>query len=301
MHARVGHLVVTAQLVLGIRIHVVLVAVEALTVLLGPACILVFLPVFRGVLLPFLWCLAGFHGLIFFAAITLLGNRHDRGINHLAATCNVALRFQMPAKGLEQRLDQAGLPQCLTEQPQRRAIGNAILNAKPQKPRERHAVAHLILDLLVGKIVERLQHQHPKHHDDIDRLAASATLLVLRWRQHHGLNLSTEALERHHSIDHLQRIALRRNRRKPLVRIEKSKLSHRPTSATLILISQTRTKWLRRLFFEVPNSLSITLVQKIRQANQIYAHNSAGVSASVELTFQVNQPMNAGQLLRGAR
>src|SRR5450759_2125309 len=74
-----------------------------------------------------------------------------------------------------------------------------------------------------------------------------------------------------------------------------------PTSANLVVISQIRTNWLRRLFFEVPNSLSITLVQKIRQANQIYAHNSAGVSASVELTFQVNQPMNAGQLLRGAR
>src|ERR1022692_2637191 len=44
MHARVGHLVVADQLVLGIRIHVVFVAVEALTVLLGPARILVFLP-----------------------------------------------------------------------------------------------------------------------------------------------------------------------------------------------------------------------------------------------------------------
>src|ERR1019366_5607780 len=75
------HLVVTDQLVLGIRIHVVLVAVEALTVLLGPARILVFLPVFRAVLLPFLWCLAGLHGLILFAAITLLRDRHDRGIN----------------------------------------------------------------------------------------------------------------------------------------------------------------------------------------------------------------------------
>src|SRR5450755_5025491 len=48
MHARVSHLVVTDQLVLGIRIHMVLVAVKALTVLLGPACILVFLPVFCG-------------------------------------------------------------------------------------------------------------------------------------------------------------------------------------------------------------------------------------------------------------
>src|SRR5208282_4041108 len=114
MHARVGHLVVTDQLVLGIHIHVVLVAVEALTVFLGPACILVFLPVFRTVLLPFLWCLAGLHGLILFAAITLLGYRHDRSINHLAATGNVALRFQMPAKALEQLLDQPGLPERLT-------------------------------------------------------------------------------------------------------------------------------------------------------------------------------------------
>jgi hypothetical protein len=60
---------------------------------------------------------------------------------------------------------------------------------------------------------------------------------VLRRRQHYRLNLGAEALERHPPIDHLQRIALRRNRRKPLVRIEKSELSHRPTSANLVLIS----------------------------------------------------------------
>src|ERR1700688_1246984 len=80
MHARIGHLVVTDQLVLGIHIHVVLVAVEALTVLLSPARILVFLPVFRGVLLPFLRRPADLHGLILFTAIALLRNRHDRGI-----------------------------------------------------------------------------------------------------------------------------------------------------------------------------------------------------------------------------
>ena len=37
-----------------------------------------------------------------------------------------------------------------------------------------------------------------------------------------------------------------------LVRIEKSDLPHRATSANLVVISQTRTNWLRRLFFEVP-------------------------------------------------
>src|SRR5271169_5563160 len=52
MHTRVGHVILPDQLVLGIRIHVVLVAVEALAVLLGPARVLVFLPVFRRVLLP---------------------------------------------------------------------------------------------------------------------------------------------------------------------------------------------------------------------------------------------------------
>jgi hypothetical protein len=51
MHARVGHVILPDQLVLGIRIHVVLVAVEALAVLLGPARVPVFLPL-RRVRLP---------------------------------------------------------------------------------------------------------------------------------------------------------------------------------------------------------------------------------------------------------
>src|SRR3984893_17006840 len=106
MHTRVGHVVLPDQLVLGIRIRVVLVAVEALAVLLGPARILVFLPVFRRVLLPSLRCLAGLHVLILVAAVALLGNRHDRGINHLPAARYVALRLQMLAKALEQLLNQ---------------------------------------------------------------------------------------------------------------------------------------------------------------------------------------------------
>src|SRR5664280_3818816 len=52
MHARVGHVILPDQLVPGIRIHVVLVSIETLAVLLGPARILVFLPVFRRVFLP---------------------------------------------------------------------------------------------------------------------------------------------------------------------------------------------------------------------------------------------------------
>src|SRR5258705_651544 len=109
MHARVGHVVLSDQLVHGIGIHVVLVSIETLAVLFGPARILVFLPAFRRALLPIPRRLAGLTAIIFFPTITLFGNRHDRGINHLAAASDVALRFQMLAKTLEQVLDQTGL------------------------------------------------------------------------------------------------------------------------------------------------------------------------------------------------
>jgi len=72
-----------------------------------------------------------------------------------------------------------------------------------------------------------LQHQHPKHNNDINRLAASVALIFTRRRQCRRLNLGAEALERHHPINHLKRIALRGNHRKPLVRIKKTELTHR--------------------------------------------------------------------------
>src|SRR5450759_1359151 len=92
MHARVGDVILPDQLVLGIGIYVVLVSIETLAVLLGPARILVFLPVLRRVSLPSLRRIAGLHVIIFVATITLFGNR---GINHLAAASDVALRFQI--------------------------------------------------------------------------------------------------------------------------------------------------------------------------------------------------------------
>jgi hypothetical protein len=111
MHARIGHGILLDQLVPGVRVYVVLVAEEALAVLSCPARILVFLPVLGRVLLPGFRCLAGFSSRL------LRCLRHNRGINHLAATRNTALRLQMMAKALEQSLDQASLCQRLTEQP----------------------------------------------------------------------------------------------------------------------------------------------------------------------------------------
>ena len=134
----------------------------------------------------------------------------------------------MPAELLKQLLDQTGLRQLLAKQPQRRAVGNAIFDAKRQETRERQAVARLILDLLVRQIVERLHNKHPEHHERIHRLAAGAALFVVIRRQHHGLNLVAKILPRYKPRDRLQRITLLGERREPIVYIEKTELRHRP-------------------------------------------------------------------------
>src|SRR6476620_2425461 len=56
VHGRIGHGIMPDQLVLGVRVHMVLVAEEAAAMLLGPARIAVLLPHFGGLLLPPRWC-----------------------------------------------------------------------------------------------------------------------------------------------------------------------------------------------------------------------------------------------------
>src|SRR5438552_11661880 len=89
MDCRVAHVVAPDQLVLGIRIHVVLVAVKAFAVLLRPACILVFLPVLGRLLLPIVGRLAALDGLVLLARVTLSGHHHDGGIDDLPTAGNV--------------------------------------------------------------------------------------------------------------------------------------------------------------------------------------------------------------------
>src|SRR4029078_1495746 len=55
VHGRIGHGIMPDQLVLGVRVHMVLVAEEAAAMLLGPARIAVLLPHFGGLLLPPRW------------------------------------------------------------------------------------------------------------------------------------------------------------------------------------------------------------------------------------------------------
>jgi hypothetical protein len=53
-------------------------------------------------------------------------------------------------------------------------------------------------------------------------IGSRPALLLAHRRQHRRLDLRAQALERHHAINHFQRIALRGNRRKPPVRIRES-------------------------------------------------------------------------------
>jgi hypothetical protein len=197
MHTRVGHVVLPDQLVLGIRIHVVLAAVEALAVLFGPARVFAFLPAFRG---------------FFSQSSRLLRRLGTSMIVHQPSGRRAQCSPRPPNAGQSARFSTRP---AFASEPQRRAVRNAVLDAEPQKPRERQPVAHFMLDLFVGKILKR--HQHPKHHHDVDRLATGGALHLAHRRQHRRLDLRTEGLERHHASNHFQRITLRGNRRKPPV------------------------------------------------------------------------------------
>src|SRR5262249_29506687 len=115
MDYRIAYLVAPDQLVLGIRIHVVLVAVKALAVLFRPACILL-LSVLRRLLLSILRRLAAFDRLVLLARVARCGHRHDGGIDDLTP------RAMFPAHRDAGRSDQivsrsGGLGELLAEQP----------------------------------------------------------------------------------------------------------------------------------------------------------------------------------------
>jgi hypothetical protein len=140
----------------------------------------------------------------------------------------------------------------------------AVHDAKLEEACKRHLIAHLILDLLVREIVERLQDEHAKHHDRVDRFATGFALLRLLRRQHHSFDRLAEALPRYKRVDRLQRIALRRQRLKPLVRIEEPELPHRMPSLSdlgrsLNLICRQKTRAVQ--LFEVPLCLILAKVE----------------------------------------
>src|SRR6476469_2433794 len=87
--------------------------------------------------LPLRGRLAALDCFVLLARVALLRHRHNARIHHLPAARDIALRGEMLVEPIEQRLDQPGPRELLAEQPQRRAVGNAILRPKTDKSRER--------------------------------------------------------------------------------------------------------------------------------------------------------------------
>jgi hypothetical protein len=104
--------------------------------------------------------------------------------------------------------------------------------------------------LFVREIVEYLQNQHSKHHDRIGRLPAGATLPHLLRCQHHSLDVGAKRLPWQQSIDCFERIALRRQRRLPLVH-QRTPTPHPRLRESCYHAGDSHSQR-QGLFFEVP-------------------------------------------------
>ena len=92
VHGRIGHRIMPDQLVLGVRVHMILVAEEAAAMLLGPARIAVLLPHFGGLLLPRRWCASSLQLGVLVATVPLRRHRHDTGVDDLPSMLHACAR-----------------------------------------------------------------------------------------------------------------------------------------------------------------------------------------------------------------
>src|SRR4030081_1863011 len=118
--------------------------------------------------------------LVILARVVLLWRRHDRCIDDLPAPGEIALVLQEPIKQIEQLFHRARLSQRLAIEPQSVGVGNRILQLQTKKAHEGEAITKLVFRLIIGEIVERLQHQRLEDHDFIPRLA-SGRILAFRF------------------------------------------------------------------------------------------------------------------------
>src|SRR5258708_40200921 len=106
------------------------------------------------------------------------------------------------------------------------AVRHRILEPEVEKPHEREAVADQEFGLLVGEIVEALQHYDLELQDRVVGLAAGVALALFGLRLRHGLYVGAESLPRPRRLDRLQRITFGAQRIQPPLQIEKARLTH---------------------------------------------------------------------------
>jgi LysR substrate binding domain len=110
------------------------------------------------------------------------------------------------AEPIEQLVDKPSIDNSLTKQPDRGGVRHRILEPEVEKTHERQTVADHQLGLLVGQIVQALQHQNLELQDRVIRLAASLALALLWSRR--SFNVGPKVLPRYRRLNRLQHIAL---------------------------------------------------------------------------------------------
>lgn len=152
------------------------VAKVVLSVLFGPLGIDVLLRTL--VRFPAQWHRAFLDHLGFLTLVALDRSVHERSVDDLAATGQIPLRQQLRLDLLEYLIAYAGLGQAVTEQPDCFRILNATAVGQIQEAQEAAAVQQLILQRVIGQVVELLQYQDLDHQDR--RIRRSATFGA-RW------------------------------------------------------------------------------------------------------------------------
>jgi len=134
------------QLVHAIDVHMVLVAVVALAVLFRPSAarqviagnhregrIGILLAPLGGLVFPPLRFLAVLDSRILLARVVVAWHRHNRGIQYLPASRDVALPGKVMIKQLEQVIDLARLRQRLAIQPHSLGVRHPVSQPQPEE------------------------------------------------------------------------------------------------------------------------------------------------------------------------
>ncbi len=189
------------QFVFVVDVHRQLVAEVGFAVLLGPAGILVLLaPLGR---FPLGRRRALVEQCLLAPAVVLLRRRYQRRVNDLATARDIALLEQLGRHAVEQRMS-AGLADPVLEGPDRGAVGDINGVAQTAETLVTHTIEQLIFHLLVGQVVQPLEHQNPHHRFSRERWSAP---LRADWPRRDSINLGRQGRKVNVLLDLGERVA----------------------------------------------------------------------------------------------
>lgn len=153
-------------------IGVQLVAVERLAVLLGPACLHVLLDPLG--IAPVRRYLALLDRRVLLAAVALDRRADNAGVDDLAAAGQEPGSLQLAAHRCADVADQILRLEPLAPHPDRLGIRHPAAVLQAEKALEAGAIQHLVLQRVVGQVVQLLQQQQLHHHHGRIRRPAPA-------------------------------------------------------------------------------------------------------------------------------